>query len=105
MAHFFLRLIPPRPTFAVDMDPTEAEVMKAHAAYLTGLAEKGIGFAFGPVFEADGVWGLGIIEAADEAEARALTDKDPVVTAGIGRYEICPMRLSIVRPATASAAC
>jgi hypothetical protein len=51
------------------------------------------------------VWGLGIIEAADEAEARALTDKDPVVTAGIGRYEICPMRLSIVRPATASAAC
>ena len=40
---------------------------------------------------------MGIVEAADEAEARAVTDKDPVVAAGIGRYEIFPMRLSITR--------
>lgn len=99
MPHFFLRLIPPRPTFAVDMEAAEAEAMAAHAVYLTELTEKGIGFAFGPVFDPNGVWGLGIVEAADEAEARALTDADPIVAAGIGRYEIFPMRLSIVRTA------
>jgi uncharacterized protein YciI len=79
------------------MNPAEAEAMSAHAAYLTDLTDKGIGFAFGPVFDPNGVFGMGIIEAADEGEARALTEKDPVVVAGIGRYEIFPMRLSITR--------
>jgi uncharacterized protein YciI len=97
MPHFFLKLIPPRPTFADDMSPAEAEVMSAHAAYLTDLAERGIGFAFGPVFDPAGVWGMGIVEATDEAEARGLTDRDPVVVAGIARYAILPMRLSITR--------
>jgi uncharacterized protein len=97
MPHFFLRLIPPRPTFATDMTPGEREVMAAHAAYLSGLIDKGIGVAFGPVFDPAGAWGMGIVEAADEAAARALTDKDPVVIAGIGRYEIAPMRLSFHR--------
>jgi uncharacterized protein YciI len=40
---------------------------------------------------------MGIVEAADEAEARVLTDKDPVVIAGVARYEIFPMRLSFLR--------
>jgi uncharacterized protein YciI len=53
--------------------------------------------AFGPVFDPSGAWGLGIIEAADETQARALADDDPVVIAGIGRYDITPMRLSFFR--------
>ena len=97
MPHFFLKMIPPRPTFAEDMSPAEADTMGAHAAYLEGLAATGIGIAFGPVFDPAGVFGMGIVEAADEAEARTLTDGDPVVVAGIGRYEIFPMRLSITR--------
>jgi len=71
--------------------------MGRHAEYLTTLLKDGSGVAFGPVFDPAGVFGLGIIEAADESEARALTDADPVVVAGIGRYEIFPMRLSITR--------
>ena len=97
MPHFFLRLIPPRPTFATDMTATEREVMGAHAAYLSSLVDKEIGIAFGPVFDPEGAWGLGIVEAANEAEARALTEKDPVVIAGIARYEVLPMRLSFLR--------
>lgn len=97
MPHFFLRLIPPRPTFATDMTAEEREAMTAHAAYLSGLVDKGTGVAFGPVFDPNGAWGLGIVEAADEAEAGALADGDPVVIAGIGRYEITPMRLSFLR--------
>jgi uncharacterized protein YciI len=97
MPHFFLRLVPPRPTFANDMSPAEAEAMQAHADYLKSLTEKGSGVAFGPVFDPAGVWGLGIVEAADEAEARAVTDKDPIVVAGVGRYDIIPMRLSFLQ--------
>ena len=97
MPHFFLRLIPPRPTFADDMTPAEQETMQAHAAYLSGLVDKGSGIAFGPVLDPRGAWGMGIVEAADEAEARVLSDKDPVVIAGVARYEIFPMRLSFVR--------
>jgi uncharacterized protein YciI len=93
MPHFFLKLIPPRPTFATDMSEAESQAMRAHAAYLTGLLEDGVGIAFGPVFDPLGVFGMGIVEAADEAAARALTDKDPAVAAGVGRYEIYPMRL------------
>jgi uncharacterized protein len=91
--HFFLKLIPPRPTFAEDMNEAEREVMGRHAEYLAGLLMKGTGLAFGPVFDPAGVFGMGIVEAEDEAAARAITDNDPVVLAGIGRYEVFPMRL------------
>lgn len=100
MPHFFLRLVPPRPTFATDMTAEEREVMVRHADYLSSLVDKGIGVAFGPVFDPEGAWGLGILEAADEAAARALTDKDPVVIAGIARYEVLPMRLPFLRKRT-----
>jgi uncharacterized protein YciI len=96
MPHFFLRLVPPRPTFANDMTEAEREVMGRHADYLSGLVDRHIGVAFGPVFDPAGAWGLGIIEAADEAQARALADGDPIVIAGIGRYDIAPMRLSFL---------
>jgi hypothetical protein len=36
---------------------------------------------------------MGIVAAADEAAARRLTDADPAVREGVGRYEIFPMRL------------
>jgi uncharacterized protein YciI len=97
MPHFFLKLIPPRPTFATDMSAAEQAAMSKHADYLVSLVEQGIGVAFGPVFDPNGIYGMGIVEAADEAAARQLTDDDPVVKAGIGRYEISPMRLSMLR--------
>lgn len=91
MPHFFLKLIPPRPTFAQDLSEAEREVMGRHADYLASLLRNGTGVAFGPVMDPAGVYGMGIIEAADEAEARAMTDKDPVTS--IAHYEIFPMRL------------
>jgi uncharacterized protein YciI len=93
MPHFFLRLIPPRPTFDRDMTDAERAVMGRHAEYLGSLLREGAGVAFGPVFDPAGTFGMGIVEAADERAARALTDEDPVVREGIGRYEIYPMRL------------
>jgi len=93
MPHFFLKLIPPRPSFAIDLSDVEKAAMGRHAEYLATLLKDGSGVAFGPVFDPNGVFGMGIVEAADEAAARAVTDKDPAVLAGVGRYEIYPMRL------------
>jgi uncharacterized protein YciI len=91
--YFFLKLIPPRLTFLTDMTEPERAAMGRHAEYLRSLLLNGTGVAFGPVFDPGGVFGMGIVEAADEAAARALTDKDPAVLGGVGRYEIYPMRL------------
>lgn len=91
-AYFFLRLVPPRPTFPADMRPEEAKAMGEHAAYLCEKAAAGVVIAAGPVGDPKGAWGLGLVEVADEAEARALTDGDPVVRSGLGfRYEIFPL--------------
>jgi uncharacterized protein YciI len=73
------------------MNEAEREVMQRHAGYLAALLANGRGVAFGPVMDPAGVFGMGIIEAADEAAARAITDSDPAST--IACYEIYPMRL------------
>src|SRR5262245_32578563 len=44
MPHFFLRLIPPRPSFATDMTAEERQVMAAHADYLERLTADAIAF-------------------------------------------------------------
>jgi uncharacterized protein YciI len=90
--HFFLKL-PPRPTFVADMTEAERAAMQRHADYLAAQLQNGTGVAFGPVFDPAGAFGMGIVEAADEAAARAITDQDPAVMEGVGRYEIYPMRL------------
>ena len=97
MPHFLLRLIPSRSTFPGDMTEAESETMQSHAAYCERLVESGVGLLFGPVFDPAGAWGLGIIEAADEAEAQSLANRDPAVIAGIGRYQVAPMRVSFTR--------
>lgn len=89
---FLLRLIPPRPTFPADMRPEEAKAMGEHAVYLREHAAAGTVIAAGPIGDPKAVWGLCLVEVAGDAEARALTDGDPVVRSGLGfHYEILPM--------------
>ena len=55
-----------------------------------------------PVFDPKASWGLGIIEAEDEAEARALTEEDPVIKVARGfTYGVLPMQIGAVRGAKA----
>ena len=53
--------------------------MAKHAAYCRGLLASGQAVVFGPVADPAGVWGLGVVKAADEAAALAMTDADPVI--------------------------
>ncbi len=96
--YFFCRLIAPRPTFALDMDAAETEIMGAHAAYWRALLVKGDAVVFGPVADPKGPWGLGVVKAADEDAINAFRDKDPAILSGRGfRYEILPMIRAVVR--------
>jgi len=95
--HVLARLIPPRPDFALTQTPSERAVMLQHVAYCKGLLQEGKALLFGPVADPAGVWGCAVLTVANEAEARALVDRDPAVTSGIGaRYELLPF-LSVIR--------
>ena len=98
MSYFVYKLIPPRLTFAQDMTEAEAELMRQHAAYWSELANKRIAVVFGPVADPKGTWGLAVVQAQDEAGARALGANDPTIKSGVGfRFEIYPMPQAVLR--------
>jgi uncharacterized protein len=80
--HFLIKLIPPRPSFALDMSEEERELMQQHIAYWTALAEKGVALCFGPVLDPAGSYGIGVVELADEAGLEVLTANDPAARSG-----------------------
>ncbi len=89
MRFFFARLLPPRPSFALDMNPEEAAVMRDHAAYWTDALKRGAAVVFGPVADPAGSSGLGVVRAKDEAEMRAFEAGDPAIRSGRGfRHEV-----------------
>jgi uncharacterized protein YciI len=98
MSTFILRLIAPRPTFADDMTDAERDVMGRHAAYWQPFIDSGQMVVFGPVLDATGSWGLGVVEAEDEDEFRGFAAGDPAVTSGTAQLEIGRMLGGFVRP-------
>jgi uncharacterized protein YciI len=98
MPAFVFRLLPPRPTFALDMSDEEREIMGRHAAHWERYIDSGQMVVFGPVLtEGTGSYGLGVIEADDEAELKAFAAEDPVVTTGTASFEIGRMLRGFVR--------
>lgn len=89
---FMARLLPPRPTFMVDMNADERAVMMAHANYWRELLAKGHAVAFGPVGGPTGGFGLGILKATDEAALLAFQADDPAIKSNRGfTYDNAPM--------------
>ena len=102
MQTFFCKLIAPRPTFAMDMNEAEAQLMNEHAGYWRSWMEKGNVVAFGLVADPAGPYGIGIIEVEDAAAARNLTDNDPTIRSGRGfSYDVQPMPFGAVHPRAA----
>jgi uncharacterized protein YciI len=100
VSHFVYKLIPPRPTFgAGDMTEAEAAIMRDHAAYWSQHLANGMAIVFGPVTDPTGNWGLAVVEADTEADARALRDADPAVTSGLATVDILPMPVAVARQA------
>lgn len=93
-----MRLIAPRPTFALDLSDEERAVMGRHAEYWQPMVDTGRMVVFGPVLDSTGSWGLGVIEADDEDELRAFVEGDPAVTTGTAEVVLGKMLRGFVRP-------
>lgn len=98
MSAFVFRLIASRPNFALDMTDEERDIMERHAAHWQPFIESGQMVIFGPVLDATGSWGLGVVEADDEDELRAFAAEDPAVTSGTAQIELGQMLAGFVRP-------
>ena len=101
--HFVYRLIPPRPTFAMDMSEAEQAIMGQHAVYWTDLFEQGRAVLFGVVMDQGGAWGLAVVEAEAEDEVHAIAADDPAVTSHLCTFEVGVMPQATVRPRRAAA--
>jgi hypothetical protein len=91
--HFFVRLIPPRSTFPMDITPDEKVLMQEHARYTRQSFDAGKILIYGPVMAPGSAFGMAVFEVADEAEVREVLEKDPSVLAGMNTFEIHPMRI------------
>lgn len=95
---YFCRLIPPRPTFAMDMNEEERALMDQHAAHWRKHLEGGNVIIAGPVADPKGPWGLGVLRFSSNAELQKFYDNDPVLSAGIGfRMETLPLLRAMVK--------
>jgi len=83
-------LLPLRPDFSETMTDEERAIMQQHVAYWTEKLKEGKVYAFGPVFDPRGTYGLGIVSVDNEQEVKDLAANDP--GGKINKYEYFPMK-------------
>lgn len=87
MKAYLSKWIPPRPDFLETITEQEKTLFKAHGDWQATLRAQGLIVAHGPVVDPNGSYGMALWEIADDARIEALTAGDPIVSAGVGRYE------------------
>ena len=87
--YFVLHLLPSRSDFAFTMTDEERKIMELHVEYWTEKMNEGKVVVFGPVFDPEGPYGLGIIKAESEQEVIAFIENDPA--GKINKYEYFSM--------------
>jgi uncharacterized protein YciI len=95
--HYYFALIPPRPSFPQDITSEERALMDQHSVYFRQHFDLGNLLLYGPVMAPKGAFGVGILEVADEAEARRFGENDPSVRGGLNRFEVYPMQVTDAR--------
>jgi uncharacterized protein len=96
-SYFVYKLIPPRPTFPVDITDAEAAIMQQHFAYWKRFEQRGIVVVLGPVLEPSGTWGLGVVAGDDPNDINALGAEDPAVKSGMSTFEVYAMADPFIR--------
>ena len=96
MAEWIYFIHPPRADFAETMTAQEKTVFRDHYRRLAELTRAGIVVLAGPTLGSTNT-GIVVFEAPDEAAARTLMEADPVFLAGIGRAELRPFEVSLLR--------
>jgi uncharacterized protein len=97
--HFFVRLIPPRATFAADMTAAERAHMGEHVAYFGDLFAKGKVLIYGPVMDPEAGFGMAVLEAESAEEVRAVMEGDPTVRSGMNTFTVAAMIVGGARAA------
>jgi uncharacterized protein YciI len=88
MPYFVYKLIPPRPTFDEDMDERERAIMNQHVASYAELHQQGRVIVYGPVRDSTGSWGLGVLEADELEDVKAIAENDPAIRSGMCTYDL-----------------
>lgn len=83
-------LNPTRPDFATTMSDDERAIMMQHVGYWTELLKQGKVYAFGPVFDPEVIYGLGVVAVENEQELKDIIANDPA--GKINNYEYFPMK-------------
>jgi uncharacterized protein YciI len=96
MAEWIYLLHPPRERFAETMTEEEQAAFGEHFAHLQRLLDSGVLVLAGPTLGPVNT-GIAILEAPDEAAARAVMEADPVVAGGYVTAELRPFRVSLLR--------
>jgi Uncharacterized protein conserved in bacteria len=91
---WFVRLLPPRATFMTDMTNAESALMQQHFAYWKEQYAKGTLVFGGPVLDPRGVFGVIVLRATTEDEARAIASADPSVRGGVNKIDVAEMRVA-----------
>lgn len=73
----------------------EREVLREHGEWLEGLSAGGRVVFAGRCY--DGPFGLVVLDAGDEEEARRLMQQDPSVRTGVQRADLPPFRTFLAR--------
>ena len=80
--------------FMASAGEREQAVVQAHGEYLAGLHRDGKLVFAGRCF--DGPFGIVVIEAENETEARALVHSDPSIVAGVQTAELHPFKVALI---------
>ena len=99
MPYFLSQLIPPRPTFPLDMSEAERAVMLAHQDYWLPQLNAGLVIVMGPVADPAGAYGVMISHAPSLAMLEGWQAEDPAILAGLNfKYLNFPMPMARVAP-------
>src|SRR5437773_1668664 len=88
--HFFLKLVPLRTTFTIDMSEEERNIMQKHINYWAPYVNDGTAIVLGPVMDPKGGYGIAVVAVESEDQLNQIVVNDPAN--GLNHYEIYPMR-------------
>ncbi len=98
MAYWLYFVHPPRPDFVATIADDERSVMTGpHTDYLQSLFDDGRLVLAGPTTGGSLDDGVTILEADDEAEARAVMAADPAITSGLMTGELRRIHVAFLR--------
>ena len=67
------------------MSDEEMLIMRQHIGYWKSYIQKGTMVVFGPIFDPEGMYGLGVVSAENDEELQLMLDNDPGIA--INSYE------------------